>query len=126
MKAVEGLVGKAIEIIVSDPWDFVTDHGGGPFAAVVDRIESDRLLVHLDLSIEYGGQAFDYLVVSPRAECDDIADLAVAGRTINCGLVGVSSGAARSNHPCDLESWRGGLALLGSIKSMNGDAPPRD
>ncbi len=121
MKAVEGLAGMAIEIVVSDPWDFVTDKGSGPFEGVVDRVEEGRLLVRLGLAIEYGDQAFQHLVVTPRAACDDLEDLSVVGRSINCNLLGVSGEVARSDHACDLSSLRGGLTLLGNIKSVNGD-----
>jgi len=121
MKSAAGLAGRSIKVVVSDPWDFVTDHGSGPFVAVVDRVEGDCLLIRLDVAIDHEGQAFEYLVASPRAACDDFAGLAVGGRAINCSLVGVSGQVARSDHACDLSSWRGGLALLGEIRSSSGD-----
>jgi len=121
MRAVEDLAGNAIEIVVSDPWEFVTDNGSGPFVGVVDRVEGECLLIRLDLAIEYGGQAFEHLVVSPRAACDDLAELSVTGRAINCNLVCVSGEVVRSDHACDLSSWRGGPALLGNIRSADGD-----
>jgi len=121
MKALEDLAGNAIEIVVSDPWDFVTDNGSGPFAGVVDRVEGECLLIRLERAIEHGGQPFEHLVVSPRSTCDDLAELSVTGRSINCNLVGVSGEAARSDHAGDLSTWRSDLALLGNIRSVNGD-----
>ncbi len=118
MTTTKGLTGKRIEIVVSDPWDFVTDNGSGPFAAVVERVEGDAILIRLDSVVTSGGQAFEFFVVTPRSESDDLADLGLAGRTVNCNLAAISDDAARSEHPCDLGSWRGGLGLLGSIEAV--------
>ena len=116
-----GLIGKRVQIVISDPWDFVTDHGSGRFFAVVERVGGDAIVIRLDSAFTSGGQAFECFVVTPRSDSDDLADLGLAGQTVNCNLAAISDESARSEHRCDLGSWRGGLGLLGSIELAHVD-----
>ena len=49
------LVGKRVKILVSDPWEFGTECGVAPFAAVVLAVEADAVLLSLEAPIEYRG-----------------------------------------------------------------------
>ena len=118
------LIGMKVKITVSDPWEFVTENGSGPFTAVVDHAQGDSLLIHFESLVMSCGHAYKYFVVSPRSASDDLEDLDRAGRIVrivNCNLSAISDEAARSARPCDVRSWRGGLGLLGSIEPSGAD-----
>jgi hypothetical protein len=65
MKASQ-LVGKHVQILVSDPWEFGTECGVGPFAAVVTSAENDALLLSLEVPIDYHGARLKTVVATPR------------------------------------------------------------
>lgn len=116
------LIGTKVVVLSSDPWDFVTEHGPGPFTANVLRVnESDpgegALLVQLQHPLIYRGIRCEYFVVSPRHEGDDIASLA-GGKVLPCGLTQIPADRVDSTNPFDLSWWRGGVALLGSVRKL--------
>ena len=127
MATEDGLVGARVEVIVSDPWDFVTLHGAGPFSAVVVRPDGPGLLIRMEKAFEADGKKYRYMAVSRRTERESLADLTTPGTEDGCALVGISEEAARSAHPCDLDGWRGGFGLDGTIRStpQRPDSPQR-
>jgi hypothetical protein len=115
------LVGAKVAILVSDPWDFVTEHGTGPFRATVLQLsDSDpggSILVQLQNPLVYKGIRCEYIIVSPRYDGEDILSLA-SGKFLCCSLTQLPADRVDSADPFDLSWWRGGIGLLGSIRRL--------
>lgn len=129
MTTTSDLKGLPVEITVSDPWEFVTEHGSGPFAAAVVAVghdtkasSQDLLLLKLVTPISHRGTICEYFVAGERSDRDRLADL-LRGKTINCTLTRVSAEHALTNNPVDLSWWRGGIALLGSVQTAETPTP---
>jgi len=55
-----------IELVISDPWEWQTEHGPGPLAAeIVDRNE-DYALVQLVKPVTFRDRKVEFLVATPR------------------------------------------------------------
>ncbi len=60
------VTGRALSLFVSDPWDFGTEHGTGPFkSAVVGRSEH-ALLLKLIEPFAYANEMWAFLAATPR------------------------------------------------------------
>jgi hypothetical protein len=71
-------IGAAVEIMVSDPWDFGTLHGCGPFLATVNKVGKEfwtknsvgaaALLLQLKTPVAYRESHCEFLIASAREE----------------------------------------------------------
>ena len=118
MKELEGL---SISIIVSDPWDFCTAHGTGPFRAKILRTGRDdetghlKALIELDHPLVFQAVEYRYLV-SEDASYERPLESLLARSEADCGMAVISQERVDSSNPLDLSWWRGGPALTGTIK----------
>lgn len=111
------LDGMYVQLIVSDPWDFVTAWGSGPFKAWIVEIDNSsppRLLLKLERPIEYRDCRFEFLVASPRHTHDSLADLP-DGRSIHINALCAESGNITKEDRF-YAKWRGGLTLIGDLQ----------
>ena len=116
------LVGLPIKITVSEPWDFGTMHGTGPFAGQILFVGSDpnrsekraAALVKLDKPLLFEGVTCEFFVAQPRLKNQSIETITTGG-SVECGLTCISTERARSANPLDLNWWRGGVGLTGSL-----------
>lgn len=69
-----------MRVLVSDPWEFGTECGVGPFAGIVEAARSDMLLLRLEAPIDYRGARLLSIVATPRHDPGTIDMLATAGR----------------------------------------------
>lgn len=60
------IVGTEVRVFVSDPWEFGTECGVGPFAATIVDVDKDTLLLNLREPIEYRGSHLRTLVARAR------------------------------------------------------------
>ncbi|MCX6013532.1 MAG: hypothetical protein NTV30_09030 [Chloroflexi bacterium] len=109
-----------IIIIVSDPWDFVTKNGSGPFRACIltsNKDESDRLraLIKMDIPIIYNNLRYEYLIAESRYYQPAIDEI-INGGKIPCSLTVIPYEKATSQSPTDLSWWRGGGNLRATIE----------
>jgi hypothetical protein len=115
------LVGKRGVLVVSDPWEFGTENGTGPFPFEIVRVgdpakpdERDSVLIRLLEPIRFRSTTWEFFAASPRHVGASIADLS-AGRDIGWNLTGIP--ADRLASPFDLSWWRGGgAALIGTLR----------
>ena len=114
MASSTSLLGRRVKLVVSDPWDFVTDNGSGPFEGEVVQEISDAILVKLDTSIEDKGETYEFLVVSTRHAAEELS-LVLGGNEVSCNATAISNERAQGPTPCDLSWWRGGLAVLAAL-----------
>lgn len=119
----EGLVGTQVEVTVSDPWEFGTQHGTGPFAATVLRAGrgetgQEALLLRLRAPLAYRGVNCEYLVASPRHTSGSLSALTAGGGAVSCGFTVIGEERAAAPDPLDLSWWRGGVGLIGTLRRV--------
>jgi hypothetical protein len=115
------LVGRHGALVVSDPWEFGTENGTGPFSFEIVRVgdpakpaERDSILIRLIEPVHFRSATWVFFTASPRHEGTSLADLS-AGRDVGWNLTGVP--ADRLPSPFDLSWWRGGgAALIGTLR----------
>jgi hypothetical protein len=119
-----GIIGSRVAILVSDPWDFVTINGAGPFMSTLLRIGPDpdvggheAALLQLETPLVYEGVSCEYFIASPRHERDDLSSLA-SGAEVLCGLTCIPADRANSANPFDLSWWRGGVGLIATVRKV--------
>jgi hypothetical protein len=113
------LKGSTVSVLVSEPWEFGTEHGVGPFTATVFQVNEggDReqgVLLQLTAPLTYQGVQCEYLIASPRYAGEAIGSL-ITGQTLPCCLTRIPEERATGPDPFDLSAWRGGVGLLGSV-----------
>ena len=114
------LVGKKLDIVLVDPWDFVTTNGSGPFIAEVVRSGHEKstgiesLLLGLALSLKYKTEEFKYFIATTRHEGKTLQQL-LSGAQIGCNLTGVPTERLQSGNPFDMSWWRGGAAAISDL-----------
>ncbi|HPD48769.1 MAG TPA: hypothetical protein P5279_18020 [Anaerohalosphaeraceae bacterium] len=115
------LQGLKVNLIVTEPWDFTTAHGCGPFSAEVlqenmaaRKRDELAILIRLDNPLVFEGERCEYFVATPRLETDDVANIAKSV-IVHCNLTMIPEAHAVSSDPFDLSWWRGGLVLIGDF-----------
>jgi hypothetical protein len=108
-------VGKRVQILVSDPWEFGTECGVGPFAAVITAAKPDVLLLTLEVPIEYQGARLKTVVARPHFVSGEIVSLTSEGHLdANFAILRVSV-ATLSEVTDDAET--GMVSAIGSLES---------
>lgn len=60
------LINSQVDLYVSDPWEFGTECGEGPFSGTVTDVAKDALTVRLETPLRYQGKDLVAVVVRPR------------------------------------------------------------
>ena len=107
---------RKANLIVSEPWEFVTQHGVGPFPVEILRTALDEdepaLLLRMSTTLEHNGVFCEYLIGRPRH--GDMAGL-LGGESVGFSFTVIPRERAESKDPFDLSWWRGGVGLMGEI-----------
>ena len=84
------LIGVKVKFFISEPWDFGTEHGAGPFFAKVLKTGNDywvpskiAILLQMDTPVIFNDVVCEYLVASTRFEKDDMLDVS-KNKILNC------------------------------------------
>ena len=115
----DDLRGMRVELVISDPWDFVSVVGSGPFrAAVVDAMlcdtSIDAVLLKLETQLVYEDYICEYLITTPRHEDDDFGHL-LSGQSIHANAQCLQGPA--SEWQTFSAKWRGGgVGLIISVR----------
>lgn len=122
---IENINGMSIEIIVSDPWDFVTVNGSGPFLGKILETgtiqptsswgSSSSLFIKLDKILVFRGVVYEFIIASPRYKENEIESL-IEGKIIDCAMIRIPKEKVTSISLFDLNWWRGGHGLQGTIR----------
>ena len=105
--------GTSLDLTISDPFEL----SAGLLAQVVavhaftDGAENERLLVSLDNSLIWSGTSFDHLVLERRS-FPGLLDELQLGQSVDINGYGTLSPDDAA--PWGVESWRGGLAFVGT------------
>ena len=109
----------ALTITISEPWELGEAMKWQPLHGELLRSVNDerggQVLIKLDDPVEYREKTCRHVIASPRHVGVEMASLS-AGKTVLCGMTGISEQQAESSNPFDLSSWRGGIAFIGDVK----------
>ena len=120
--SLSSLRGRTIAVSISEPWDLAGAAGTEPLLAEVigggpgtGQGGEASILIRLKRPFSHEGVEQGYFVGSTRYEGDNLLDL-LRGKAVVCNLTAVSASQAQSAAPLDLTAWRGGLALVATLK----------
>lgn len=103
----------AVSITVSDPWEFGTECGTGPFAGIITDVSSDRLIIRLSAPIAYRGKSLRTVLARPR-HANDLPATVGSGRLLaNLILVPLDLQFAAQIGP---ETTQKGVAAVGTVE----------
>ena len=114
------LVGKKFDIVLVDPWDFVTTNGSGPFVADVIRVGHDKstgvesLVLGLALPLKYKTEEFRYFMATTRHEGRTFQQV-LSGEQVGCNLTGIPTERLQGGDLFDMSWWRGGAAAIADL-----------
>ena len=114
MNAAE-LKDSQVSILISDPWEFATECGTGPFTGLVTDATEERLVIVLRSPIAYQGRTLNTIIAQSRH--------------VGVGIGAVATGAMASNLlflPNRLDSVAelsssmrvAGIAAVGTIEQL--------
>src|SRR4051794_17140622 len=110
-----------ILISISDPWEPGEALKWQPLQGELLRVANDarggRALIKLDNAINYRGSNWQYFVVSPRHQADEIADLQ-SGKKVLGAFTGLTDQQAVSSGALDTSDWRGSIAFVGDVEPI--------
>ncbi|MEJ7809356.1 MAG: hypothetical protein WKG32_02965 [Gemmatimonadaceae bacterium] len=116
----EQLAGVPLEILVSDPWEVVSENGAGPFRGSVISVAASHFrsgkhdaLIQLNSPLQIHGVRCDFVLATARHAEDDIAVIEV-GHEVFCSLSGLTAKEVEMNSLAS--GWRSGRALIGTLK----------
>jgi hypothetical protein len=120
----EPLVGLEVQLIASDPWDFVAADGSVRFHATVIRAatfrggaDEERLVLALSEPVEWQGQAIEFFTARERHGHGMVDDLSLS-QPLECALIAVTKERAHGPEPFDTTWWRGGLAVNATLSAI--------
>jgi hypothetical protein len=118
------LPGDAVQLTLSDPWDFVTSCGSGPFRGKVLRFfqvgDLEQLLVEMSSDIAFGGRRCQHIVIKPR-HCGHSLLEADPLTPVPCNATGLSRAQATSENPFEFHPHQALLRLIGSLSRVRQD-----
>jgi hypothetical protein len=122
--SLSSLHGRTITVSISEPWELADAAGTEPLLAELsggvpgaDQGGGASILIRLKRPIRHEGVEREYFVAATRHEGDNLLDL-LSGKATICNLTAVPEAQARSTAPLDLTAWRGGLALVATLKTQ--------
>ncbi len=117
-------LGQRVQLVASDPWDFVAADGSVRFDATVIRAATFRqgadeegLVLALSEPVVWHGQNIAFFVAHERHGHGMIDDLSMR-QPIECALIAVTEERAFGSEPLDTTWWRGGLAVNATLLAM--------
>ena len=106
------LLGRMVDLSVSDPWEFGTECGPGPFSGRVTDAAADALTARLELPPKLQGRELVAVVVRPRYTGESM-DLLVRSRQLVANVLFLTR---ESSSLAGVHSVEHGVAAVGSVK----------
>ncbi|HPR50095.1 MAG TPA: hypothetical protein PK341_19100 [Spirochaetota bacterium] len=69
------LLGHKVTLKISDPWEFGTECGIGPFKGIIKDTNIDHILIKLENPIKYNGKVLIVALCRPRHSGSKIEDI---------------------------------------------------
>jgi hypothetical protein len=104
------LIGKKLNLMVSEPWGFGTEHGCGPFEVVVQGESPTALFLKLAKPLQFEGATWTFLATTPRHKGVEIKTLLQRSK-VDINVILVEESAAKSD-PESFGSESNGVRLI--------------
>ncbi|NQU40346.1 MAG: hypothetical protein HQ523_10375 [Lentisphaerae bacterium] len=124
MTKLPSIEGRPISLVMSDPWELGESIGWEPLWGLVVKCgvrpsggfgpKREALIIRLAEPLSFKGIRYEYLQGSPRHEVDALADLQ-KGEDLFCSFVCIPPEQVDSDKPFDLNWWRGGGTITGTV-----------
>jgi hypothetical protein len=107
--------GVPLRLTISDPFDLSQelDVEITAIESFLDGAETERILVDLPVPLSWAGIDYDRLVLERRSSPGLLDELQL-GQAVDCNGYGTLAGP-EDQAPWGVETWRGGLAILGTV-----------
>lgn len=104
------LLDMVVDLTVSDPWEFGTECGDGPFRGRVIDSSGDALAIRLEAPLRFQGMQLATVIVRPRHTGESM-DVLVSARRLSANLLFLTSSVTSlSAFKCS----GGGVAAIGT------------
>jgi len=108
---------RNIKVRISDPWDFGTEHGNGPFDATIIKSTKDKIVIKFIKPFQYKDTNCQYFVASCRHQNQFDEDF--PNKTeISVNLTKIEFDDKSNDDLFDLSKWRGGVVLLATVSTL--------
>jgi len=84
------LTGSIVALVISDPWEFGTECGTGPFLGTIKGKDSGKALILLDKTILYSGTNYSVCICTSRHQGKDIDDI-LNGKKVAANMMLIST-----------------------------------
>jgi hypothetical protein len=84
MAAEGAIIGAAVRVIVSEPWEFETEVGTSTLVGRVSAVDADAVVIDLDVAVAYEGTTFGAARATARYEGEQALD--AGARDVVCNL----------------------------------------
>ncbi len=116
------LTGTRVTLMISDPWDFGTECGVGPFygkiadigTEKIDSLDIEKALINLERSIKYSGVSYVSAICYIRHEGSSFDNL--QGKATVAVNVSLTPAQAKSFTEIKDEDLRNGFEAIGSLE----------
>ena len=106
----EEILGKEVEFLVGDPWDFVNEHGAGPYVGTIIKIGDDpeasgqAFLIKLKDYFLHNGIKCEFFTATARyvSPYDEIIEKLINKESVTCNFLRISTEKANSANPFSL------------------------
>lgn len=109
------LTNLPVSLLVSDPWEFGTECGVGPFLGTVTDASTESLVVGLTTPIVYKGRTLRCAVARPRHVGDEARSVAVKPLFANIILTTVAVSTVMDVTP---EATKDGVVVIGTLERL--------
>lgn len=101
---------------LSDPWEMGEALGWPAILGTVVHTDATSWLVEIDRPFVYANAEYRFLVVSVRHVGKSLAN--ADSEHASCNMIRTTPERASSASPCDVSWWRGGHAMIGSVRAV--------
>ena len=116
------LIGKRVALMISDPWEFGTECGVGPFygqvsdsgTETISNVEVQRVLVALERPLNYSGAIYVSAMCHVRHAGNSFNDLQ-AGSHVSVNVTLLPKATQKFSEISD-DDFRKGFAATGSLQ----------
>lgn len=113
----EALRNLAVELVVSDPWEFGSECGTGPFPGMISSADESEILIRFAAPIVYRGRSFVTAVARPRHA--GLSIVSVVSGPLAANIVLLPDGSSeRSTGPASASP--DGTFVVGSVELAAG------
>ncbi|HQF84805.1 MAG TPA: hypothetical protein PLX58_07505 [Smithellaceae bacterium] len=118
----KNLIGSRMALFVSDPWEFGSECGTGPFVGTIKDEDNGKALVRFDKTISYGGTDYSLCICFPRHQGKDINDILNGTRvSVNVMLISAKDASLSDVNQQSLYKTQAVIGTIEQAKKTSGN-----